>query len=276
MNIRESRSEQNREPYDTSTETGAAKIWIGTSGWVYPHWIGNFYPAQLPAQEQLVFYALTFPTVEINYSFYRLPTFEQFQAWAHQVAFHSGFRFAVKASRYLTHMKKLANAESGIQRLLSATSGLGERCGPMLYQLPPHWHVNLPRLAQFVQQLPVPQPMAFEFRDPTWLAADSLAALPALYANRTWALVVGVGGPLPTPPELLRMGSFCYVRFHNGSTGTSLTEAELQTWAERLADAVNTGRTTYAFFNNDPEGYAIRNALRLRELLTALHAPLAK
>jgi uncharacterized protein YecE (DUF72 family) len=129
-------------------------IWIGTSGWVYPHWRGCFYPLQLAVHEQLGYYAQVFPTVEINRSFYRLPTFEQFQTWATQVAPSPGFRFAVKASRSITHLKKLKDAQESVTRLLTAARGLGEHLGVVLYQLPPHWHADPARLEQFLAQLP--------------------------------------------------------------------------------------------------------------------------
>src|SRR3954453_17053494 len=107
-------------------------IWIGTSGWVYPHWVGRFYPPDLPVRDHLAYYAQHFPTVEINRSFYRLPTRDQFRSWAEQTAAHPGFLFAVKASRYITHLKNLRDGEEALDRLIDATAGLGERLGPCL------------------------------------------------------------------------------------------------------------------------------------------------
>src|SRR5438046_8760444 len=114
-------------------------IWIGTSGWVYPHWVGPFYPPDLPVREHLPYYAQHFSTVEINRSFYRLPTYDQFHSWSQQVQRYPDFLFAIKASRYITHMRKLQHAEEGIQRLDNAARGLGKHTGPCLYQLPHHW-----------------------------------------------------------------------------------------------------------------------------------------
>lgn len=249
-------------------------IWIGTSGWVYPHWAERFYPAQLPAREQLPYYAQHFPTVEINRSFYRLPTREQFEAWSKQTQSHPGFRFAVKASRYLTHLKKLLNAEEGITRLMTAAEGLGEQLGPFLYQLPPRWHANVSRLEQFIRALPHTRQAAFEFRDPSWFEPECIQALRRIFEESGYAtLTIGVGGSSPTPLDLAVSGPFSYVRFHQGASGACFTEAELIFWAKRLAREAEQGCEVYAYFNNDPEACAIRNGLRLRELLGPLAMP---
>ncbi|MBX6342487.1 MAG: DUF72 domain-containing protein, partial [Thermomicrobiaceae bacterium] len=129
-------------------------IWIGTSGWVYPHWVGRFYPERLPEREWLRYYADRFPTVEINRSYYRLPTRAQFHAWFEQTAAHPRFCFAVKASRYITHMKKLRGTDEAVARLVEAARGLETRLGPFLYQLPPHWRADPDRLDRFLASLP--------------------------------------------------------------------------------------------------------------------------
>lgn len=245
-------------------------IWIGTSGWVYPHWAGRFYPAHLPAREQLSYYARHFPTVEINRSFYRLPTCEQFRAWSEQMRSHPGFRFAVKASRYLTHLKKLLHAEEGITRLMDAAAGLGDQLGPFLYQLPPRWHANVPRLEEFLHALPPTRQAAFEFRDPSWFEPACVQALTRIFEQTSYAtLAIAVGGSSPTPLDLPIRGSFGYLRFHHGKTDPNFSETELAFWAERLAQEAEKGREVYAYFNNDAQAYAIHNALRLRELLGA-------
>lgn len=243
-------------------------IWIGTSGWVYPHWVGRFYPTDLAVSDQLPYYARHFATVEINRSFYRLPAYDQFRIWAEQTASHPGFRFAVKASRYITHMKKLSNAEEGVTRLVEAARGLGARLGPFLYQLPPRWHANPSRLEQFVALLPRIYQSAFEFRDPTWFQPDTIPLLRRILAEANCALVVGIGGALPTPLDIPVIGSFGYFRFHHGEHGVGFSDAELGFWAKRLVADAAKGRELYVYFNNDPEGYAVRDALRLRELLT--------
>ena len=242
-------------------------IWIGTSGWVYSHWVGRFYPSDLPVRDQLLYYARHFPTVEINRSFYRLPTREQFHAWSEQVASYPGFRFAVKASRYITHMKKLHDAEEGVSRLYTSAGGLEEHLGPFLYQLPPHWHANVPRLEEFIARLPRTQQVAFEFRDATWLQAETLQALGRVLGDAGCALTVSIGGSLPTPLDIPVIGPFRYYRFHHGAHGIGFTDAELEFWAKRLATDASEGREAYVYFNNDPEGHAVDDALRLRGML---------
>src|SRR6266566_4175356 len=241
-----------------------AMIEIGTSGWVYPHWVGRFYPSDLPAREQLSYYAQHFSTVEINRSFYRLPTYEQFRAWAEQTSDHPNFRFAVKASRYITHLKKLHNVEEGVQRLVSSAQGLGTQLGPFLYQLPPHWRANPERLKQFIKLLPSNYQAAFEFRDPTWFQGETLQTLSRILNDAGCVLAVGIGGSQPTSTDISGTGPFRYYRFHHGAHGVGFSDEELILWAKRIVGDVAEGRNVYVYFNNDPEAYAIRDALRLR------------
>jgi uncharacterized protein YecE (DUF72 family) len=236
---------------------------IGTSGWVYPHWVDRFYPRNIPEPSQLAYYARHFSAVEINVSYYRLPAREQFAAWAAQTLDVPDFVFAVKASRYITHLKKLRGVEDGLARLFAAADGLGSRLGPFLYQLPPHWRANPERLAAFLAMLPRRYRAAFEFRDATWFQPEILRLL----QDAGCALVVAVGGGYPTPLDLQPVGPFSYVRFHAGEHGTGFGDDELSLWAERIARDVTAGRDVYAYFNNDPEGHAIEDARRLRTLL---------
>ncbi len=250
-----------------------SRIWIGTSGWDYPHWNGRFYPPTLPAHDQLAYYAQHFPTVELNRSFYRLPTFEQFHTWAEQVASFPEFRFAVKASRYLTHLKKLKDPQDSLSRLLSAASGLGEHLGVLLLQLPPHWRADPARLEQVLTLLPIDLPAAVEVRDPSWFEPATLKRLAYLLANANATLAIGIGGAAPTPLDLPRIGLFRYLRFHSGAFGVGFTDRELAKWAERLAQDARDDYESYAYFNNDAEGYAIHDAKRLRALLGPLAVP---
>jgi uncharacterized protein YecE (DUF72 family) len=242
-------------------------IWIGTSGWIYPHWSGRFYPSGLPTREHLAYYARHFSTVELNNSFYRLPSYEQFQRWGEQVHSHPGFCFAVKASRFITHLKKLQGVEEGINRLYSAAEGLGSHIGPFLYQLPPRWHVNLQRLQHFLAQLPTTYRAAFEFRDPSWLQAETLSLLRQILAEAGCTLVVAVGGTCPTPADLPPTGPFGYIRIHNGEHGIGLAATELEALAGRAAIEHAGGRELFVYFNNDAEGHAIVDAQRLQALL---------
>lgn len=244
-------------------------IWIGTSGWVYEHWRGIFYPDGLKQPGWLSFYADHFQTVEINRSYYRLPTRDQFAAWAADVAGHPGFTFAVKASRYITHMKKLRDPEEPIQRLADATAGLNNAAGPFLYQLPPRWRADVPRLAAFLDALPPGQQAAFEFRDESWLQ-------PAVYdllERHGKTLVIAISGGHASPRETPWIGPFRYVRVHGGAWGIGLAEDELRWWADRIGGDARSGITSYVYFNNDPGGHALWNAFRLRELLGELVVP---
>lgn len=236
---------------------------IGTSGWVYPHWIGRFYPRDLPAHDQLAYYARHFPTVEINASFYKLPDRAQFQSWAQQTAGTPGFCFAVKASRYVTHLKKLQDVEEGLARLIAAAGGLGSQLGPFLYQLPPHWRANPARLAQFLALLPRQYRAAFEFRDSSWFQPEILRLLEDAHCS----LVVAIGGASPTPHDTPDIGPFRYYRFHTGQQGIGFTDSELAFWVERIARSTANGCDVYAYFNNDAEGHAVADAQRLRTLL---------
>ena len=244
-------------------------IYIGTSGWNYPHWTGLFYPERMTTHEQLAYYARHFRTVEINRSFYRLPDRGQFAVWAEVTAGVPGFVFAVKGSRYLTHMRKLREPEEAIMRLLDAASGLGDQLGPVLFQLPPRWRANLDRLRTFLALLPANRRYVIELRDASWYADDVLAVLDEYGC----ALAVAVGGPLPTPVEMRAPGPFGYIRFHNGLSGPGLTDGELAFWADRIATE-SAARDVYVYFNNDIGGYAIHDARTLRAMLAGRGAPL--
>ncbi|HEX9991026.1 MAG TPA: DUF72 domain-containing protein [Chloroflexia bacterium] len=237
-------------------------IWIGTSGWVYKHWIGRFYPPELKQKDWLAFYAARFPTVEINRSFYRLPSYENFQAWAWQAGFHHGFLFAVKASRYLTHMKRLYGPEEPIGRLMGAASGLGPHLGPFLYQLPPRWSADPTRLSYFISRLPREHRAAFEFRDHSWYQPDIYRILD----EAGYPIVRAIGG-YHTPMDVPDVGSFRYLRVHGGQYGIGLTDGELGYWADRLAGYASQGIDAFIYFNNDPDGHAIYDAYRLRDML---------
>lgn len=237
-------------------------ILIGTSGWVYKHWVGCFYPPELKGSEWLRYFAERFPTVEINRSFYRLPTRRNFEAWAQQADNRSNFVFAVKASRYLTHLKRLYGPEEPLARLLGAASGLGSHLGPILFQLPPHMKADYERLRYFLSALPQGIRAAIEFRDHSWYAPDILRLLD----EKGCALVRAVGGHY-TPNEVPDVGPFSYIRVHGGMYGVGLTEGELGYWADRIRYDAGQGKDVYAYFNNDPGCHAIYNAQRLRDML---------
>ena len=237
-------------------------IRIGTCGWYYRHWIGCFYPPDLPPWAWLPFYAAHFPTVEINRSFYDLPPASTFRSWARRAGEQPGFCFAVKAPRTLTHGARLYGPEAGLARLAAAAGGLGPALGPVLYQCPPGWPVDLARLAYFLDHLPPGQRAAFEFRDPSWYAP----AVHDLLERAGAALVRAVGGVHYTPLEVPDAGPFRYIRVHGGLYGTGLTDGELEFWAARLAAEAG-HRDIYVNFNNDPDCHAVNDARRLRALL---------
>lgn len=236
-----------------------AKLWIGTSGWVYRHWRGIFYPTKLSGDRQLPFYAERFATVEVNFTFYRLPERSVFEAWRAQTP--AGFRFAVKGSRYLTHMKKLNDPVEPLGRLMDRAQGLGEKLGPILFQFPHTWPADLPRLEKFLSALAdyVPQRYAFEFRQESWRHPRVYELLERADA----ALCLPVGPYVPLDLQLT--AHWTYVRMHGGRIG--YRDEELAGWVERIRSFLGGGRDVYVYFNNDPDGHAICNAQRLRAML---------
>jgi uncharacterized protein YecE (DUF72 family) len=245
------------------------KLRIGCSGWNYKTWSGRFYPAGLPASQWLAFYLAHFDTVETNATFYRLPAHETFASWQAQTP--DGFVMAIKASRYLTHLKRLTNPEEPIARLFERARGLGARLGPVLYQLPARLERDLPRLERFLGALPrtidadgapdLPLQHTIEFRHPSWYEPETFALL----ATHGVALCLHdmAGSAIETPG----VGPFTYVRFH-GAAGKyfgSYGDDVLAGWARRLADEWRAGRDVYAYFNNDPDAVATHDARRLRD-----------
>jgi uncharacterized protein YecE (DUF72 family) len=238
-----------------------ATVRIGCSGWQYRHWRGRFYPLDLPADRWLEHYAAAFDTVELNNSFYRLPEPEAFGAWRRRTP--DGFLFAVKASRYLTHLKRLREPREPLDRLWSRAERLGDRLGPMLYQLPPRWHLDVSRLEQFAAALPSRRRQAIEFRDPSWYGREILALLDE---HRVALCLHDMPGSATRPEPI---GPFVYVRFH-GATGKyrgGYSSQMLSAWATRMVDWANAGCPVYAYFNNDAGAHAVRDALRLREMV---------
>ena len=241
---------------------------IGCSGWQYRHWRGDFYPADLPTSGWLARYTRAFDTVELNNSFYRLPSPEAFRRW--REATPRGFLFAVKASRYLTHMKKLKDPEEPLGRFFDAARELGPKLGPVLYQLPPRWPADLGRLRAFLGVLPRGVGHVMEFRDPSWYAP---AVLDALQEAQVALCLHDMGGSV-TPRA--RAGPFVYVRFHGVTRyGGRYDDETLGGWAEWMAEQLAAGTPVFAYFNNDVGGHAPRDAARLKALLgdAAITAP---
>jgi uncharacterized protein YecE (DUF72 family) len=244
--------------------TRPAAVRIGCSGWQYASWRGRFYPQELPTTRWLEHYASVFDTVELNNSFYRLPEKKTFVTWRNRVP--EGFLFAVKASRYLTHLKRLLTPGQPLRRLFARAIGLADRLGPVLYQLPGQLELDLPRLQHFLRLLPHERDgrairHAVEFRHPSWYCEDVFVALAA--RGVTLCLHDRAGSATP----LRSVGPFVYVRFH-GPTGSywgGYPGRVLTQWADWLARQAQDGREVFGYFNNDPEAQAPHDAVALRE-----------
>lgn len=236
------------------------RLYCGTSGWNYQHWKLRFYPEGLPSDKWLSYYGRHFDTVEINNSFYRLPEKTTFERWRDQSP--DGFTFAVKASRYLTHMKKLKDPADPLDKVLSHSSGLGSKRGPVLYQLPPYWHIDMERMRSFLKILPGDVRHAFEFRDDSW-QCDAIWSLLAEF-GAAYCIMDSPGLPL----HVKSTSDFSYIRMHSGGDETSGNYADehLAVWAERISELLKLG-DVYIYFNNDYNAYAINNALTLKKML---------
>ncbi len=228
---------------------------IGCSGWSYPHWRGAVYPEGVPQRRWLERYASLFDTVEVNTTFYRLPQLCAVAAWAE--ATPDGFVFSVKASRYLTHVRRLRDLGAGIERLYACLRPLVEstKLGPVLWQLPETFHRDDERLAAALATFP-PGRHAVEFRHPSWFAPDVYALLEEQGA----ALVIGDHPERPFQ-ALELTADWAYVRLHHGTRGRrgNYSDRELETWARRIG-AWRRRAEVFVYFNNDREGFAVRNA----------------
>jgi uncharacterized protein YecE (DUF72 family) len=234
------------------------RVRVGCSGWQYKHWRGDFYPRDLPLSRWFGHYALTFDTVEINNSFYRLPEAQTFERWRDQAPAH--FLYAVKASRFLTHMKKLKDPEEPLARFFDNARQLGRHLGPILYQLPTGWPINLERFAHFLAALPRRYRHVVEFREPTW------------YDERVYALMrkhkvaLCLHDMAGSASGRIVVGPFIYVRFHFGTRryGGGYDDRRLDEWGRWLGERAAEELDVFAYFNNDMGGHAPRDAVRLR------------
>jgi uncharacterized protein YecE (DUF72 family) len=240
----------------------ALPVHVGCSGWNYADWRGRFYPPGLPARRWLAHYATRFDTVEVNTTFYRLARPAAVAAWVAETP--EDFLFAVKASRYLTHMRRLQDMERGVERLYAGIAPLvgSPKLGPVLWQLPANFHRDDDRLAFALARLP-PGRHCCEFRHPSWFAP------PVYDLLREHAVALVYGDDPRRPFQALELTApWTFVRFHHGHRGRrgNYSEAELREWAARLRE-VRRHAEVFAYFNNDWEGFAPRNAKRLRRLL---------
>ena len=234
---------------------------VGTSGFVYRHWSGVFYPPGLPQGQWLAYYARRFATVELNSTFYHLPSEAAFDGWRARTP--EGFVFAVKASRFITHIKRLRDAEVPVRTFLERARRLGQRLGPVLYQLPLQMRRDDGLLEAFLVLLPKGYRHAFEFRNEIWFADGVLDLLRWYNAGFCVMDMVGYRCPLTATAD------FAYVRFHgpSGAYFGPYSDAELREWAGKIRGLASGLDAAYVYFNNDAGGAAVSNALTLGEML---------
>lgn len=237
------------------------KIYIGTSGWSYNHWAGKFYPEDLSKVKWLSYYAEHFDTVEINSSFYHLPKPQTFRNWAKNTP--DNFLFVVKASRYITHIKRLKDSSESFENLLSSAKELGSKLGPFLFQLPPKMDKDTDRLIDFLKNLPDNYKYAFEFRDESWFCDEVYNILD----DYGCAIVISSSPRFPYHEKIT--GGFCYIRMHGGKElySSNYSEGELKKIARMIKQNRSKDIDSYVYFNNDIHGYAVDNAKTLRKLV---------
>jgi uncharacterized protein YecE (DUF72 family) len=238
------------------------QYFVGTSGWHYEHWKGRFYPDSLPKSRWLEFYSGIYTTVELNNSFYRLPSKETFTKWKNTVP--EGFKFAVKVSRFITHIKRLKDIEEPLLKFLSHVDYLEDKMGPLLYQLPPNMKYDYQLLERFLSILPKHYNHIFEFRHQSWLCND---VFQLLMKYRVGYCVFDM--PDFTCP-IMATGNTGYIRFH-GSQGlysSFYSEKDLDIWVKRIREMRGDLSEVYVYFNNDAEAYATINAKTVDRMLT--------
>jgi uncharacterized protein YecE (DUF72 family) len=244
----------------------AAEIRIGTSGYHYKHWVGRYYPAGIRAAEMLSYYLRDFDTVELNNTFYQLPNETTFEAWRKGTPHH--FLFAVKGSRFISHMIKLKDPERGLVNFLPRAERLRWKLGPILWQLPPRWNLNVERLETFLSLLPRKHRYTFELRNQTWMTDEVYALLRRYNASFCYELA-GYQSPIEITAD------WTYIRLH-GPTELkyqgSYSDEQLATWARRIRKWARSMKAIYVYFDNDDSAYAVQNALTLKRMLGKLAA----
>lgn len=235
-------------------------IYIGTSGWSYPHWKENFYPEKLNQKKWLSFYGDHFPTVEVNNSFYHLPLSTTVENWAKQVPHN--FLFSLKGSRFITHLKKLKDCKESVQIFFKRIEGLKSKLGPILFQLPPFFHEKRERLIEFLSFLDDRHRYVFEFRHPSWFREDIYEIL----ASKNCALcITDLNGNLS--PEIIT-ADFTYVRLHGPQKAYlgSYGKRALKNWQKKIENW-NQNLSVFCYFDNDEKGYAVQDAKYLLDII---------
>ena len=247
----------------TVSNGGRGAIHVGCSGWVYKHWRGHFYPADLPQKRWFERYSEEFDTVEINASFYRLPLASTFDGWKEKAP--DGFCYAVKVNRFITHMKKLLDADQPLDTFVALSRRLEHKLGPLLYQLPPSLKLDLERLESFLRLIPKDLSNVFEFRNSDWYVPELFELLERYGAS---FCVHDMRG---SATERIATGPAAYVRFHGGQGkywGRYSDEA-LLSWSDWLVEQSRGGRSVWCYFNNDIHGHAIEDARTLKSMLAS-------
>jgi uncharacterized protein YecE (DUF72 family) len=241
--------------------------YVGCSGWNYKHWRGRFYPLEFPQRRWFEHYCGLFSTVELNNSFYRLPSAQTMRQWESQAP--DGFVYAVKANRFLTHMRKLKDCKIPLERFLRRARLLKTHLGPILYQLPPRWKLNSERLQQFLHLLPKDIKHVFEFRDPTWFVPEIRSLLSQYGASFCCHDMPGLDVPRWVTGEVV------YVRFHGSDAKYQgcYPRRTLTEWSEWLRLQHGGRKIVYAYFNNDAEAHAVKDALKLQRILQPKENP---
>lgn len=237
------------------------RVFIGTSGYSYKSWDKTFYPKDVPKRRQLEYYLTQFPTVEINATFYRLPGENMVLGWRDRVP--EEFIYAVKGSRFITHMKKLVKLDGALDKFFDRVEPLKPRIGTILWQLPGMLKKSATRIDEFLAQLPADYIHAVEFRHPSWYDDEIFAILKKHNAPH---VALSSGG---MPMNLTVTSDAIYIRFHGleGGAAHDYTRSELEPWADFLMDQAQAGRTVYAYFNNDINVRAPQNAKMLMEMI---------
>ena len=242
-----------------------AEIHIGTSGWHYKHWVGRYYPAGLRPDAMLAHYLRDFDTVELNNTFYQLPKEESFDAWRKSTP--HDFLYAVKGSRFITHMIKLKDPQRGLANFLPRAERLRGKLGPILWQLPPKWNANVERLEEFLAQLPKKHRYAFELRNVTWMTDAVYDVLRKYNAAFCIYELAGYHSPIEVTAD------WTYVRLHGPTAHKyqgSYSDEQLAAWAQRIRDWSRTLRALFVYFDNDDSAYAVNNALTLKRMVATV------
>ncbi|HKI45001.1 MAG TPA: DUF72 domain-containing protein [Balneolales bacterium] len=239
-----------------------AQLFIGTSGWSYDGWIGDFYPENIEKRDMLSFYAKQFNTVEINATYYRLPFKNMIKGWYNRAP--NGFLYAVKGHRRVTHYNKLKDVEEPVANHIERVKELGDHLGPLLWQLPPGLHMDAVLLDDFLEGLPHEYRHAVEFRHKSWLNPEVFKVMRKHNAAQVWI------SSHQMPADFTDTADFVYARFHGleGGYRYDYNREELKPWAEEMKKAKDLGKDVFAYFNNDVDCNAPYNAKLLRDILS--------